>query len=197
MKRILQIIDRIGEWMILSFLWLLTSILTLGVGMGVGVIALEMTLWRQAQDDQGYVVRNYLRHFRQLWKWSTLLATMLPVLTMLLNALMVQFMLSQPPGIIPLILIVGQFLISLYAVMVYFHLGPQWKQQQSFTLYTTLMNPLKYPLASLLYVLTAIVLLLTPIYLSFALVFINIPLLIEIHVWIGKKVVLHEKISAL
>jgi uncharacterized membrane protein YesL len=197
MKRILQIIDRIGEWIILSFLWLLTSILTLGVGMGVGILALEMTLWRGTQDHQGYVVRNYLRHFRQLWKWSTLLATMLPVLTMLLNALMVQFMLSQPPGIIPLILIVGQFLISLYAVMVYFHLGPQWKQQQSFTLYTTLMNPLKYPLASLLYVLTAVILVLTPIYVSFALVFINIPLLIEIHVWIGKKVVLHEKISAL
>lgn len=197
MKRILQIIDRIGEWIILSFLWVLTSILTLGVGMGVGILALELTLWRGTQDHQGYVVRNYIRHFKLLWKWSTILATIIPVMVMLLSTVLIQFILSQPPGIMPLILVFGQFVISLYALMVYFHLGPQWVKYQSLTLYTTLMSPIKYPLASLLYVITAIVLLLTPIYLSFALAFIILPLLLEIHVWIGKKVVLNEKISTL
>jgi hypothetical protein len=53
-----------------------------------------------------------------------------------------------------------------------------------------LIAPLKDPLASLLYVVSAAMLVLTPVYVSFALVFINIPLLFEIHVWIGKKVVL-------
>jgi hypothetical protein len=37
---------------------------------------------------------------------------------------------------------------------------------------------------------SAALLVLTPIYVSFAFVFIIVPLLFEIHVWIGKKVVI-------
>jgi hypothetical protein len=99
-------------------------------------------------------------------------------------------MISQPPSIFALILMIGQVLIILYGLMVYFHLGHLVVQHQRLTFTEVLIAPLKLPLASLLYVGSAALLVLTPIYVSFALVFINIPLLFEIHVWIGKKVVL-------
>ena len=190
MKRILQIIDRIGEWILLSFLWFITSILTLGVGMGVGVIALQLTLWRLPQDHQGYVVRNYLGHLKTQFKWSIILATTIPFLLIAVSSILIQFMISQPPSIFALILMIGQVLIILYGLMVYFHLGHLVVQHQRLTFTEVLIAPLKHPLASLLYVGSAALLVLTPIYVSFALVFINIPLLFEIHVWIGKKVVL-------
>ena len=190
MKRLLQIIDRIGEWIILSFLWLFTSILTLGVGMGVGVIALQLTLWRLPQDHQGYVVRNYLGHMKAQFKWSVILATTIPVLLIAMSSILIQFILSQPPSIFALVLTIGQVLIMIYGLMIYFHLGHLIIQHQRLTFTDVLTAPLKDPLASLLYVVSAAMLVLTPVYVSFALVFINIPLLFEIHVWIGKKVVL-------
>jgi hypothetical protein len=189
MKRLLQIIDRIGEWILLSFLWLITSILTLGVGVGVGVIALQLTLWRRPQDPQGYVVRNYLGHVKAQFKWSIILATTIPFLLIAVSSILIQFMISQPPSIFALILMIGQVLIILYGLMVYFHLGHLVVQHQRLTFTEVLIAPLKHPLSSLLYVGSAALLVLTPIYVSFALVFINIPLLFEIHVWIGKKVV--------
>jgi hypothetical protein len=190
MKRLLQIIDRIGEWILLSFLWFITSILTLGVGMGVGVIALQLTLWRLPQDHQGYVVRNYLGHLKTQFKWSIILATTIPFLLIAVSSILIQFMISQPPSIFALILMIGQVLIILYGLMVYFHLGHLVVQHQRLTFTEVLIAPLKHPLASLLYVGSASLLVLTPIYLSFAFVFITVPLLFEIHVWIGKKVVI-------
>lgn len=190
MKQLLQFIDRIGEWIILSFLWFITAILTLGVGMGVGVIALQLTLWRLPQDHQGYVVRNYFGHLKAQFKWSVIFATIVPVLMTGLSIILIQFILSQPLGLISWILVIGQGLMVVYGWMVYFHLGQLLVRYGSLTMSEVLVAPIKHPLASMLYVVSAVVLILTPIYVSFALVFINLPLLFEIHVWIGKKVVL-------
>ena len=176
--------------MILSFLWLFTSILTLGVGMGVGVIALQLTLWRRPQDNQGYVVRNYLGHVKTQFKWSIIFATTIPALLIAISSILIQFMLSQPPSIFALILMIAQVIITMYMLMVYFHLGHLVIQYQTLTFTDVLIAPLKHPLASILYVISAAVLVLAPIYISFALVFISLPLLFEIHVWIGKKVVI-------
>jgi hypothetical protein len=190
MKRLLQIIDRIGEWMILSFLWSFTSILTLGVGMGVGVIALQLTLWRSPQDHQGYVVRNYLGHVKAQFKWSIILATTIPFLLIAISGILIQFLLSQPPSIVALILMIAQVFITMYLLMLYFHLGHLVVQHRILIFTDVLIAPLKHPLASILYLVSAVMLVLAPIYLSFALVFITVPLLFEIHVWIGKKVVI-------
>lgn len=188
MKRILQIIDRLGEWIILTFLWTLTSIFTLGVGMGVSFLALEITLWRQPSDHHGYIIRNYWTHFKAYLCPRYLLITSLPLLGIALSSLVVQFLLSQPVSLLASTLIIGQVFISFYLASVFLQMPRIIIQTKTLVTDLLVLAPIRLPIASILYVLTTIVLLLAPIYLSFALIFIVVPLLVEIHVWIGKRV---------
>ncbi|MFZ9782377.1 MAG: hypothetical protein ACO3C8_04070 [Bacilli bacterium] len=188
MKQILQIIDRLGEWIILSFLWILSSTLTLGVGVGVSFLALELTLWRPASDHQGYLVRNYIGHLKRWFKLRYILMTTLPLLGIGFSSVMLTFLLSQPPSLFASVLILGQVLISIYLASVFLQMPRVVIQTNTLPWTLALIAPLRLPMASLLYLLSTILLALTPIYVSFAIIFIVVPMIVELHIWIGKKV---------
>jgi hypothetical protein len=198
MKLFFQLIDRLGEWILLTGMFVLTSTLTLGVGVGVSYLALVKTLWRLPSDHQGYVVRNYWGHFRRGLKTPTILKTVLILTLTFLNTILATFLLSLPPALIVSVLIIGQLVSMVYlwmVVLIHALIAPLlikpllWEQ--------ALLLPIRYPLLSLLVLLSTSFLLL-PIYGSFAFVFIILPVIVEIQIWLGKKVVnIHEKISPL
>jgi len=188
MKRLLQIVDRLGEWVILTFVFLLTSILTLGVGMGVSYLSLVHVVWRPASDDQGYVLRNYRKHFKTYWKPSIILTWLGVVFMLLLNTFLVQFLLIQAPSLFASFLIMGQGLVVAYllALVLYY---PSYRIRHGHLPWDRyIWLPLVHPGLTLGFLVTTVLSLLLPIYVSFAFIVIIFPLVAEVHAWIGKRV---------
>jgi len=188
MKRLLQIVDRLGEWIILTFVFLLTSILTLGFGVGVSYLSLVHVVWRPATDDQGYVLRNYQKHFKTYWKWPIILSWLGVVLILILNAFLIQFLLIQPPSLIASFLIVGQGVVMAYLLSLILYYPSYRIRQVHMTWERYVWLPLAQPGLTLLFIASTLMSLLMPIYVSFAFIFIIFPVVAEAHAWIGKRV---------
>lgn len=68
MEKVTKVINEIGSVLFLNILFLLTSALTLGIGMGTAWSALIATFMDLKSDDTGYYVRNYFKHFKLEFK---------------------------------------------------------------------------------------------------------------------------------
>jgi len=188
MKRLLQIVDRLGEWIILTFVFLLTSILTLGFGVGVSYLSLVHVLWRPSTDDQGYVFRNYQKHFKTYWKWPIILSWLAVVFMLLLNTFLVQFLLIQAPSLFASFLIIGQGMVVAYLLALVLYYPSYRIRQGHLTWDRYIWLPFAHPGLTLGFLVSTVLALLLPIYLSFAFIFIVFPFVAEVHAWIGKRV---------
>ncbi len=72
MEKVTKIINLIGSILLLNIIFLLTSALTLGLGIGTGWSALLATFMELRSDDSGYYIRNYFKHFKEEFKETIL-----------------------------------------------------------------------------------------------------------------------------
>lgn len=114
---ILRVLNVIGDFLLMNLLFLGTSILTLGIGIGASWAALIATHAGFASDDTGYYVRNYWKHFKANFIMATGIFWTL-VAMVGLSSLSMMFLLSRPNSMMVVVLIVGtMFLITLIAIV--------------------------------------------------------------------------------
>lgn len=77
MEKIARFINLFGSILVLNVIFILTSALTLGVGMGTAWSALIATYLDLATDDTGYYIRNYFKHFKGEFKETVLVNVLL------------------------------------------------------------------------------------------------------------------------
>lgn len=191
MKLFLQVVDRLGEWIILTMLFTLTSTLTLLVGVGASYLALVRTCLRLADDDQGYLVRNYWRHFKNYFKPKMIVKTLMVYLLLTVNFILGAFLLSLPMQFLAVLCIFGQTLGLVYGLMFISLYALQLpRQSRALDWSDWWLLPIKNIGFAVLIVCTWLGFLL-PIYVSFAFAFVILPMIIDSQIWLGKKVHFH------
>lgn len=65
--------NRIYDWMILNFLWILTSILGLGISVGAATSALFYAIRFGMKADRRDIVKLYLEGIKKHWKQATVI----------------------------------------------------------------------------------------------------------------------------
>lgn len=65
--------NRIFDWMILNFLWILTSIISFGIGTGAATMALFYSIRYGMKKDQRSLLRIYWQGIKTFWKQGTLI----------------------------------------------------------------------------------------------------------------------------
>ena len=68
MEKVTRIINLIGSILLLNVIFLLTSALTLGLGIGTSWSALLAAFMELKSDDSGYYIRNYFKHWKEEFK---------------------------------------------------------------------------------------------------------------------------------
>ncbi len=68
MEKVTKVINLIGSVLLLNVIFLLSSALTLGLGIGTAWSALLASFMELKSDDSGYYIRNYFKHFKEEFK---------------------------------------------------------------------------------------------------------------------------------
>lgn len=68
MKAFIKFINTLGNIIILNILFVLTSVLSIGLCIGTSLSALYATFLDLKTDESGYYVRNYFKHFKGNFK---------------------------------------------------------------------------------------------------------------------------------
>ncbi len=77
MEKAVRIVNLIGSILLLNLIFLLTSALTLGLGIGTSWSALLAAFMELKSDDSGYYIRNYFKHWKDEFKETILINILL------------------------------------------------------------------------------------------------------------------------
>lgn len=174
MKAFIKFINTLGNIIILNILFVLTSVLSIGLCIGTSLSALYATFLDLKTDESGYYVRNYFKHFKGNFK-STIfidIALILLAVAAYLNYLAINTINSSN---IKLILYAVELLIGLeisFIASFYFMVVAKFEGKFTSLLYLSFIFAHKYLYLSILFVVLFIGSFFLLIYVSFAFIFI-------------------------
>ena len=174
MKAFIKFINTLGNIIILNILFVLTSVLSIGLCIGTSLSALYATFLDLKTDESGYYVRNYFKHFRGNFK-STIfidIALILLARAAYLNYLAINTINSSN---VKLLLYAVELLIGLeisFIASFYFMVVAKFEGKFTSLLYLSFIFAHKYLYLSILFVVLFIGSFFLLIYVSFAFIFI-------------------------
>lgn len=174
MKAFIKFINTLGNIIILNILFVLTSVLSIGLCIGTSLSALYATFLDLKTDESGYYVRNYFKHFKGNFKSTIFIDIALILLAgaAYLNYLAINTINSSN---IKLILYTVELLIGLeisFIASFYFMVVAKFEGKFTSLLYLSFIFAHKYLYLSILFVVLFIGSFFLLIYVSFAFIFI-------------------------
>lgn len=174
MKAFIKFINTLGNIIILNILFVLTSVLSIGLCIGTSLSALYATFLDLKTDESGYYVRNYFKHFKGNFKSTIFIDIALILLAgaAYLNYLAINTINSSN---IKLILYAVELLIGLeisFIASFYFMVVAKFEGKFTSLLYLSFIFAHKYLYLSILFVILFIGSFFLLIYVSFAFIFI-------------------------
>lgn len=174
MKAFIKFINTLGNIIILNILFVLTSVLSIGLCIGTSLSALYATFLDLKTDESGYYVRNYFKHFKGNFKSTIFIDIALILLAgaAYLNCLAINTINSSN---IKLILYAVELLIGLeisFIASFYFMVVAKFEGKFTSLLYLSFIFAHKYLYLSILFVVLFIGSFFLLIYVSFAFIFI-------------------------
>ena len=170
----IKFINTLGNIIILNILFVLTSVLSIGLCIGTSLSALYATFLDLKTDESGYYVRNYFKHFKGNFKSTIFIDIALILLAgaAYLNYLAINTINSSN---IKLILYAVELLIGLeisFIASFYFMVVAKFEGKFTSLLYLSFIFAHKYLYLSILFVVLFIGSFFLLIYVSFAFIFI-------------------------
>lgn len=174
MKTFIKFINTLGNIIILNILFVLTSVLSIGLCIGTSLSALYATFLDLKTDESGYYVRNYFKHFKGNFKSTIFIDIALILLAgaAYLNYLAINTINSSN---VKLILYAVELLIGLeisFIASFYFMVVAKFEGKFTSLLYLSFIFAHKYLYLSILFVVLFIGSFFLLIYVSFAFIFI-------------------------
>ena len=174
MKSFIKFINTLGNIIILNILFVLTSVLSIGLCIGTSLSALYATFLDLKTDESGYYVRNYFKHFKGNFKSTIFIDIALILLAgaAYLNYLAINTINSSN---VKLILYAVELLIGLeisFIASFYFMVVAKFEGKFTSLLYLSFIFAHKYLYLSILFVVLFIGSFFLLIYVSFAFIFI-------------------------
>ena len=174
MKAFIKFINTLGNIIILNILFVLTSVLSIGLCIGTSLSALYATFLDLKTDESGYYVRNYFKHFKGNFKSTIFIDIALILLAgaAYLNYLAINTINSSN---VKLLLYAVELLIGLeisFIVSFYFMVVAKFEGKFTSLLYLSFIFAHKYLYLSILFVVLFIGSFFLLIYVSFAFIFI-------------------------
>lgn len=174
MKAFIKFINTLGKIIILNILFVLTSVLSIGLCIGTSLSALYATFLDLKTDESGYYVRNYFKHFKGNFKSTIFIDIALILLAgaAYLNYLAINTINSSN---VKLILYAVELLIGLeisFIASFYFMVVAKFEGKFTSLLYLSFIFAHKYLYLSILFVVLFIGSFFLLIYVSFAFIFI-------------------------
>lgn len=174
MKAFIKFINTLGNIIILNILFVLTSVLSIGLCIGTSLSALYATFLDLKTDESGYYVRNYFKHFKGNFKSTIFIDIALILLAGVayLNYLAINTINSSN---VKLILYAVELLIGLeisFIASFYFMVVAKFEGKFTSLLYLSFIFAHKYLYLSILFVVLFIGSFFLLIYVSFAFIFI-------------------------
>lgn len=174
MKAFIKFINTLGNIIILNILFVLTSVLSIGLCIGTSLSALYATFLDLKTDESGYYVRNYFKHFKGNFKSTIFIDIALILLAgaAYLNYLAINIINSSN---VKLILYAVELLIGLeisFIASFYFMVVAKFEGKFTSLLYLSFIFAHKYLYLSILFVVLFIGSFFLLIYVSFAFIFI-------------------------
>ena len=174
MKAFIKFINTLGNIIILNILFVLTSVLSIGLCIGTSLSALYATFLDLKTDESGYYVRNYFKHFKGNFKSTIFIDIALILLAgaAYLNYLAINTINSSN---VKLILYAVELLIGLeisFIASFYFMVVAKFEGKFTSLLYLSFIFAHKYLYLSILFVVLFIGSFFLLIYVSFAFIFI-------------------------
>lgn len=174
MKAFIKFINTLGNIIILNILFVLTSVLSIGLCIGTSLSALYATFLDLKTDESGYYVRNYFKHFKGNFKSTIFIDIALILLAgaAYLNYLAINTINSSN---VKLILYAVELLIGLeisFIASFYFMVVGKFEGKFTSLLYLSFIFAHKYLYLSILFVVLFIGSFFLLIYVSFAFIFI-------------------------
>ena len=174
MKAFIKFINTLGNIIILNILFVLTSVLSIGLCIGTSLSALYATFLDLKTDESGYYVRNYFKHFKSNFKSTIFIDIALILLAgaAYLNYLAINTINSSN---VKLILYAVELLIGLeisFIASFYFMVVAKFEGKFTSLLYLSFIFAHKYLYLSILFVVLFIGSFFLLIYVSFAFIFI-------------------------
>lgn len=174
MKAFIKFINTLGNIIILNILFVLTSVLSIGLCIGTSLSALYATFLDLKTDESGYYVRNYFKHFKGNFKSTIFIDIALILLAgaAYLNYLAINTINSSN---VKLILYAVELLIGLeisFIASFYFMVVAKFEGKFTSLLYLSFIFAHKYLYLSILFVVLFIGSFFLLIYASFAFIFI-------------------------
>jgi len=157
----------------MNVLFLSTSILTLGIGIGASWAALVATHSGFTSDDTGYYVRNYWKHFKSNFIMATGVFWTL-VAMVGLSSLSMIFLLSRPNSMMVVVLMVGTlFLLTLMVIGLPYAMAIIATRQTTFmlTLKLAILMAFRHIGWTFLQTLAGVLVVVLPMLVSFAFIF--------------------------
>lgn len=174
MKAFIKFINTLGNIIILNILFVLTSVLSIGLCIGTSLSALYATFLDLKTDESGYYVRNYFKHFKGNFKSTIFIDIALILLAgaAYLNYLAINTINSSN---VKLILYAVELLIGLeisFIASFYFMVVAKFEGKFTSLLYLSFIFAHKYLYLYILFVVLFIGSFFLLIYVSFAFIFI-------------------------
>lgn len=174
MKAFIKFINTLGNIIILNILFVLTSVLSIGLCIGTSLSALYATFLDLKTDESGYYVKNYFKHFKGNFKSTIFIDIALILLAgaAYLNYLAINTINSSN---VKLILYAVELLIGLeisFIASFYFMVVAKFEGKFTSLLYLSFIFSHKYLYLSILFVVLFIGSFFLLIYVSFAFIFI-------------------------
>lgn len=174
MKAFIKFINTLGNIIILNILFVLTSVLSIGLCIGTSLSALYATFLDLKTDESGYYVKNYFKHFKGNFKSTIFIDIALILLAgaAYLNYLAINTINSSN---VKLILYAVELLIGLeisFIASFYFMVVAKFEGKFTSLLYLSFIFAHKYLYLSILFVVLFIGSFFLLIYVSFAFIFI-------------------------
>lgn len=174
MKAFIKFINTLGNIIILNILFVLTSVLSIGLCIGTSLSALYATFLDLKTDESGYYVRNYFKHFKGNFKSTIFIDIALILLAgaAYLNYLAINTINSSN---VKLLLYAVELLIGLeisFIASFYFMVVAKFEGKFTSLLYLSFIFAHKYLYLSILFVVLFIGSSFLLIYVSFAFIFI-------------------------
>lgn len=169
MKAFIKFINTLGNIIILNILFVLTSVLSIGLCIGTSLSALYATFLDLKTDESGYYVRNYFKHFKGNFKSTIFIDIALILLAgaAYLNYLAINTINSSNVNVELLIGLEISFIASFYFMVV-----AKFEGKFTSLLYLSFIFAHKYLYLSILFVVLFIGSFFLLIYVSFAFIFI-------------------------
>lgn len=190
MKAFVKIINIIGNIIILNLLFILTSVLSVGLCLGTSLSALYASFLDLKTDNSGYYVRNYFKHLKSNFKQTIIVDIILLLITGAgyLNFLMINTI-DNPSIKLIGFAVIGLIILEVLIIASFiFPVIAKFQGNLTHILYLSFFFAHKYLYLSILFILMFGLGLFLTIYVSFAFVSIIFGLIVYLESYILKYI---------